>query len=335
MASLLVPVGLPRITSAVDNLRRVRVRLNEHQRSSRFLGLATAGVVTGSVYMVTIGVMRVAILVPEHALVAVVATAAYLPVHLWHLHHAARGTRPRGTGWSLATMAVIVGAVLPVVGVQWLGALYPLAASALLVLRPPWSIAAFAALLTVPAPVAFAFGEPGWAWYFTLGLAMVGLVLAVPVWLVAAVRDLQAARERLAEEAVIRERIRIEAELRQTLGTALEEIATTGDRALSTPEPTEHLRVVVAAARTTLSSARRLSAGWRHSPAHAELAAAVALLRAAGVDTQVRGTLPADVPEPQLATLRDQVARLLQNGAVRQCVVEVDRTGGVRVEVVG
>jgi len=334
MASLLVPVGLPRIASAVDNLRQVRVRLNEHQRSSRVLRLATAGVITGSAGLVTIGVMRVAILVPERALVAAVATAGYLPMHLWHVHHAARGARPRGTGWSLAAMAVVVGAVLPVVGVQWLGALYPLAASALLVLRPPWSIAAFAALLTVPAPVAFAFGEPGWAGYFTVGLAMVGLVLAVPVWLVAAVRDLQSAREQLAEEAVIRERIRIEAELRQTLGTALEEIATTGDQALSTPDPTDHLQAVVAAARTTLSSARRLSAGWRHSPARSELDAAVALLRAAGIETQVRGALPAAVPESQLAILRDQVARLLQNGAVRQCVVEADLTGGVRVEVV-
>jgi two-component system sensor histidine kinase DesK len=334
MASLLVPVGLPHIASAVDNLRPVRVRLNEHQRSSRFLRLATAGVITGSAGLVTIGVMRIAFVVPDRTLVAAVATAVYLPAHLWHVHHAARGARPRGTGWSLAGMAVVVGVVLPVVGVQWLGALYPLAASVLLVLRPPWSIAAFAALLAVPAPVAHAFGEPEWAWYFTVGLALTGLILAVPVWVIAAVRDLQSARDRLADEAVIRERIRIEAELRQTLGTALEEIATAGDQALLTPEPADHLRTVVAAARTTLSSARRLSASWRHSPAHAELDAAVALLRAAGIHTRLN-LLAGGLTEPQLAGLRAQVARLLQNGAARQCVVAVGPTGDVRVEVVG
>jgi hypothetical protein len=293
-----------------------------------------AGVMTGSVGLVALGVMRIAFLAPERTLVAAVATAVYMPAHLWHIHHAARGTRPRGIGWSLAWMAVVVGAVLPVVGVQWLGALYPLGASVLLVLRPPWSIVTFAVLLAVPASVANAFGEPEWAWYFTLGVPLTGLILAVPMWLMRAVRDLQSVRDRLADEAVIRERIRVEAELRRTLGTALEDIATTGDQALLAPEPAGHLRAVVAAARTTLSSARRLSASWRHSPVHAELDAAVALLRAAGIDTRLR-LPPGGTAEPQLAWLRAEVARLLQNGAARQCVIEIGPAGDVWVEVVG
>jgi len=155
-------------------------------------------VITGSAGLVTVGVLRVGYVTPAQFAVAAVATAVYLPVHLWHTYQAAQGTRPRGTAWSLAAMAVVIGGVLPVVGVQWLGALYPLAASALLVLRPPWSFAAFAGLIAVPAPLAFAFGEPSWAAYFTVGLALNGLVLAVPVWLIAAVRDLRSARERLA-----------------------------------------------------------------------------------------------------------------------------------------
>lgn len=303
--------------------------------SSRFLGLATAGVITGSAAMVAIGVLRIVHVDPAQAAVAVTATAIYLPAHLWHTFHAARGTRPPGTFWTLAAMAVVVFAVLPVVGVQWLGALYPLAASVLLVFRPPWSFVVFAVLLAVPAPVAFAYGEPEWAAYFTVGLAMNGLILAVPVWLIAAARELRSARARLAEEAVIRERVRMEAELRTTLGTALETIADTGERAaaLFPPEAARrpeqiagHLREVVGAARATLSAARRLNVAWRQSPASDELAAAVALLRAAGIDAELR--LPAGgVPKSQLAALHDQVARLLQDGAARNCVVEVGPAG--------
>lgn len=296
--------------------------------------------ITGSIGLVTVGVLRVGYVSPAQFTVAAVATAVYLPVHLWHTFHAAQGTRPRGTAWSLAAMTAVIAGMLPVVGVQWLGALYPLAASALLVLRPPWSFAAFAGLLAVPAPVAFAFGAPEWAAYFTVGLALNGLVLAVPVWLIAAVRDLRSVRERLADEAVIRERTRVEAELRSTLGRALEEIATTGERAaaLLTPEPdraADHLRAVVSEARTALATARRLNAGWRQSSAGAELDASVALLRAAGIDAQLR--LPAGgrrgVPSAELAVLHGEVARLLQDGAVRRCVVEVSGAGGVRVVV--
>lgn len=285
--------------------------------------------------MVTIGVMRVAFTDPSHALVATVATAMYLPIHLWHVHHAARGARP--PGWSLAAMAIVIAAVVPIVGVQWLGALYPLAASALLVLAPPWSLVAFVGLVAVPTPVAYAFGEPSWAVYFTVGVPLTGLILAVPVWLIAAARELQSARGRLADEAVTRERIRVEAELRTTLGSALEEIAATGDRALRSPDAAGDLREVVGAARATLSSARRLSAGWRRSPARAELDAAVALLRAAGIETRLRlppDGLPDGVPEPRLAVVREQVARLLQDGTVRRCVVDVS-AGDVRVEGVG
>lgn len=311
------------------------VRLNEH-RSHRFLGLATAGVLTGSAGLVTIGVLRIAAAVDaSRIVVAVVATALYLPLHLWHTYHAAQGARPPGTGWSLAAMAVVIGAVLPVVGVQWLGALYPLAASALLVLRPPWSFVAFGALLAVPVPVAFAFGEPEWAPYFAVGLPLTGLVLAVPVWLVAAVRELAAARHRLAGEAVVRERLRVEAELHETLGTALATIATTGERAaeLLTNAPDQaatHLREAAGAARTTLSTARRQSAAWRQSPARAELDTAVVLLRAAGIDTELRLS-SGEVSESQLTALHTQVARVLQDGAVRRCVVEVSAAGGVRV----
>jgi hypothetical protein len=301
--------------------------------SSRFLGLATAGVITGSVAMVALGVLRVIHVDPSRTAVAVTATAVYLPAHLWHTFHIARGDRPPGADWTLAAMVVVIAAVLPVVGVQWLGALYPLGASVLLVLRPPWSFVVFGVLLAVPTPVAFAYGQPEWAIYFTTGMALTGLVLAVPVWLIATARDLRSARARLAEEAVVRERVRVEAELHETLGTALETIAETGDRAVALfPQAAvaEQLRAVVGAARTTLSTARRMNAGWRQSPARDELDTAVALLRAAGIDAELR--LPvAGVSASQLAVLHEQVARLLQDGAAARCVVEVSAAGGIRV----
>src|SRR5207244_1462799 len=89
----------------------------------------------------------------------------------------------------------------------------------------------YGVLVAAPAPLTFAFGQPEFALYFTTGILMFPLPLAVGIWSIRGARQLQAALLALAEEAVARERLRIDGELRETLGARLEESATRGGRA--------------------------------------------------------------------------------------------------------
>ncbi|KAA2267099.1 hypothetical protein F0L68_00775 [Solihabitans fulvus] len=320
----------------------MRATLDEQQQSSRVFALALASVVTSSSLIVTIGVARIALTDARHAPLAVAATVAYLPFHLAHVRRAAHGSRPRSAPWTLAAMAVVIGAVLPVVGIQWVTSLYPLAASVLLVLRRPWAVPFFVLLVVTPVPVAYLAGVPSWAVFFGVWVLLNGILLAVPVWLMAATRELRAGRALLADEAVARERLRIDGELRATLGTALDTIVATGEQAgalvdTDPDEAADRLRVVVGAARTTLGDARRMVAGFQRTPLLAELDTAVTLLRATGIDARLVppvDAFPEHVREPLLADLRAEVARLLQADSVRHCVITVTcRPGGVDVEL--
>lgn len=110
----------------------------------------------------------------------------------------------------MAALAALIIGMIPVAGLDWVGALYVLAALVLTTVRPPWSLLVFAVLLMVPVPVALVTGHPQWASYFTLGVLIAAVPLAVVVWLIRAAQQLQAARSALAQQAVIRERLRID-----------------------------------------------------------------------------------------------------------------------------
>jgi len=238
--------------------------VREPQQSSRFVKVATAGVVAYAAALPLLGLYRIvkAPIDPGRAGYAVAAMACCLPVQVWLVLLAARDSRRRGQGWALATLAVVVIGMVPVVGVDWLATLYGLAALVLVSVRLPWSLLLFAALVAVPAPVALASGHAQWASYFTLGVPFAAVPLAVVVWLVRAARRLEATRLALAEEAVVRERLRIDSELRRTVGAALEAIAAQGERAggLVAGDPAaaaRDLRALAGAARRTLADARR------------------------------------------------------------------------------
>jgi hypothetical protein len=89
-----------------------------------------------------------------------------------------------------------------------------------------------AVLVAATLPAARLVGDPDNAapWY-ALATANRVATLFVLVWLAAAIQRLRAARLTLAEEAVTRGRLRIDVELRPTLGAALESIVVGGRRA--------------------------------------------------------------------------------------------------------
>lgn len=322
---------------------RMVMRLREPETSSRFVRFATAGAVGFSVLLPMIVLGRIAAyptavgpIVP-----AVIATACYLPLHLRHVLYALRGARPVGAGCTLVAMgAVIIGAT-PLVGAGWLFMFAPLAVSVLIVVRLPWSLLLCLGLAAAVALLALALGEPGWsASYFPVAVAWRTATLFVLVWLVAAARQLQVARLALTDEAVFRERLRIEGELRATVAAALARIAAQGEQAGRAPAVARNdLEVLVEGSRHALAEARRISRSYQRSSLRTGLDVAVALLRAAGVQTRLvlpTGDLPATVDESTRSTLRAATARLLSDDTIRHCTLAVTREAGqLRLEVRG
>lgn len=292
----------------------------ERRRLSRFVRIATWVAVGFSVALPLIRVYDIA-LEPEsshRAVYAVIAVACYLPVQIWLVLAATRGTFGSWQRLGLGAMTAVVLAMIPVVGVGWLGILYLPAALVLVGLPRPWSLLLYGALAAMPAPLSFALGQSEWAIYFTTGMLAIVVPLAVGIRLIRAVRELQDARLALAEQAVVSERLRIDGEVRESVGTRLAAIAAQGrkvsemtgsDPAAAAPE----LRALVDASRRTLAETRRMVTRYRETSMLTELKTAATLLAAAGIDTRLQ--LPAEMPdvgdERDLAWLRREVAHLL------------------------
>jgi two-component system sensor histidine kinase DesK len=318
-------------------------------RSSRFIRLATIGVVAYAIYLSLNHLYRMAY-EPIHSdasryALAVAVTLAYLPLEVWLVWSIARGERRSWHRWVLVAVAVAILSTVPMVGPDWVGWLEDLASMILLVLPLRWALTLYAAMIASTAPLTLALGAGrAWAIYFTAGMMGICPSLAVPVWLLAAVRRLQTARLAVATEAVVHERLRIDAELSRSLGAALETIATRGDdaRALAFVDPSASARrlgILVESARRTLADARGLVRRYRSASAVAQVEHAAQLLTAAGIQTRV--VLPSPPPTgtlPDLAAgeLRSGVGRLLTDTTTRRGVIELIRQeGSVRVDVRG
>lgn len=319
--------------------------MKARQRSSSFIRLATAGAVGCSIVLPLLELARIVAgwtPSPGHATAALAATACYLPMHVRHVWYAARGSRPAGAGWTLTAMAVVILGALPVIGTSWLTSLHSLAVSVLIIVRPPWSLLAVAGLAAAPTPLAIAFGDPRWAAFYTVSVIWRGAAVFVLVWLVGATRRLEQTRLLLAEQALARERLRIDGELRRTLGAALEAIVARGRRAsaLAAGDAAmveDELRALVERSRRALAQARRMIRGYQQPSLRAELDSAAALLTAAGITTRLelpRGELPETVDAAPREALREAVARLLRDNAMRDCSIVVTRQGErVRLEL--
>jgi two-component system sensor histidine kinase DesK len=300
----------------------------EWQRSSWFVRMATGGAVAFSVLLPLIRVYNIAVQraedggIGDRAIYAAFAFAGYLPMQVWLVLSATRGAAGPWRRLSLAGLLAVVLGMIPVFCVGWVEMLYLPAALVLVGVRPPWSLLLFAALVVTPAPVSFAFGQPEWLVYFMVGMLAFPVPLAVLILLIRATRQLQDARLALAEQAVVRERLRIDEEVRESVGDGLVAIADQGRLAqeMAARDPSaaiEELRALVNHARRTSAETRRIITRYREVSLLAELRTMAALLLAAGIDTRLE--LPPDLPhaldEPGRASLRRDVARLLEETA--------------------
>jgi signal transduction histidine kinase len=316
-------------------------RLHLHGQSERSTRLATTAAVVVAIFFPLLHIAYIFVYPHggyDRGMWALAAVAAYLPLHVRHVWFAAHAARPRGAAWTMTAMTAIVIGALPLVGSAWVMEFSWLAVSALIVIRRPWSYLAGIGLMAAAWPVALLLGDPnnvaGW---YALSTANRTATLFVLVWLAAAIRRLLAARLALAEEAVTRERLRIDGELRRTLGTALESIVTRGQRAAAlvggdrvTLEA--ELRTLIEDSRATLAEARRMVRSYQQVSLRAELDTAAALLTAAGIETRLalpRGDLPDTIEDALRAALRTALVRLLRDDAPpRTCLITVSRENG-------
>lgn len=315
-----------------------RVTKTEPRQFSRFIALATAAAVA---YSVALPLLRLYFIATDpseqgRTVYAVAAMAGYLPLQVWLVLSAARGSWGRAQTWALAAIAAVMIGMLPVIGAPWVGILYMLAALVLVSVRWPWALLLYGILVAAPTLLTFAFGQPQWALYFTTGMLMFPVPLAVGIWSIRGARELQAARLALAEEAVVRERLRIDGDLRETLGVGLEEIATRGEwawelAASDPPASAQELRGLVGGARRTLVDARRMVTRYREVSLDAELETAATLLSAAGIDVRLElppGELSEPIDASERAALRREITRLLGETAQASLTITVTRQEG-------
>jgi two-component system sensor histidine kinase DesK len=326
-----------RIGPAMDRFRLVTVA---DQRADGLGGparLATWGAIAFCVALPLIELWLWSSFATPDAAVAWAATALFLPLHLRHVTYGLRGERAPRAAWSLAAITVIVGAAALVIGPAWAIMFASLALSVLLVVPWPWSILPFAAV--VASPLAYGLHlDPAWpvgtSSYLAFSIALRSVPLFVVVWLVAATRQLHATRAALSELAVVGERVRIDAELGRTVGTALERIVDECRRAellVEHPGQAEPVvRSLVQRSRETLAHGRRTVGSYQQVTTRSQLDAASILLAAAGVDARLvvqDRTLLSVTDDAITSQLRSLVTRLLREGP-SQCAIELDGSPG-------
>lgn len=268
---------------------------------------------------------------------ALVATCLYLPLHLRHIAHGLRGQPPRGLPWTLLAVAGIIIGFTPLLGAYWLDAYGAVAASVLVTTTPRFSFPLLAfTLVAVALWAAYLAPDVGNAQYVYLPAAVLdrAMMVFIPVWLVGALRRMQAARQALADEAVELERRQVDSELEKTVGIELGDVIHRTQRALEAmsrgaPAAAVELQGLVDGSRHALADARRVIGRYKVISSDLELDKATSLLRAAGIDIALE--LPRDGLPPTLdasfrSSLRASVADLLHEQPAGQVVLRVART---------
>ncbi|WP_157979928.1 sensor histidine kinase [Kribbella monticola] len=277
---------------------------------------------------------------PTRILIDVALSLCLMAPHLQHLWALAHAERPRAGGWTLAVVLVAYLAGLPLAGIAWPLMGVQVLVSLAIVLPRSWSVAAGGGLvigILIVTQVFYPGTNPLWITVVILDRSGACLVLA---WFSAALRQLLAARADLATQAVLRERLRIDAELAETVGTALRAIEARGVVAgrLVDAESTAAAQVLgalVDGSRRTLAETRRMIRAYQRGSLGAELDTAVALLNAAGITTHLvlpGGEVTESADGEFAKALRATVDRLLHDGSVRSCRLTVVRSGsGLRL----
>lgn len=159
-----------------------------------------------------------------------------------------------------------------------------------------------------------------------LGIDMIGVAR-----LSDALRELHAAREELARQAVTEERLRLARDLHDLLGRTLSLITLKSELAgrLIEKEPgraAQEIREIERVARQALREVREAVAGYRQPTLHIELDGARQMLEAAGIACTVdytAGALPPAIDAALAWTVREGVTNVIRHSRARQCIIRV------------
>jgi two-component system sensor histidine kinase DesK len=320
------------------------VHVPRERPADELIRLASAGAITFSVAVPVVVVVLFAVSQPHHFPEAAAATALYLPLHVRHVRYALREERPRYLPFTLAAMTVVIVGATPMLGSNWFYTYSALVASILVTTPPRFSFPAVAAILVVvgiwAGGLVNGFGMRlyggGLAIYFPVGVAARAATVFVLVWLVGALRRVQAARTALSKAALEAERDRIDIELRETVGAELEEVVANGVRAQDAARRgslnvEEELEALVEGSRRTLANARRIVRRYKLVSPAAEIEKAALLLRAAGIEVTIEVTdieLPPTSDHSLRSALRVAVAELLTEESAGPVVLKLGCASG-------
>jgi two-component system sensor histidine kinase DesK len=170
-----------------------------------------------------------------------------------------------------------------------------------------------------------------------LGLDMIGFVR-----LSDALRELQRAREELAHQAVMEERLRMARDLHDLLGHTLSLITLKSELAgrLLKKNPhaaTEQVHEVERVARQALREVREAVAGYRQRTLRGELDGARQILEAAGIECTIEcdpQSLPPSTDMVFAWVVREAVTNVIRHSRAQHCLIRITSTDGyVHVEI--
>jgi two-component system sensor histidine kinase DesK len=171
-----------------------------------------------------------------------------------------------------------------------------------------------------------------------LGLDMTGLTR-----LAGALRELNIARQELAHQAVMEERLRVARDLHDLLGHTLSLIALKSELARrliekDSPQAAQEVIEIERAARQALREVRETITGYRQQTLSSELDAGRQILEAAGITCRIENTikfLPPDLDVALAWTVREGVTNVIRHSRAKLCTIRISRNDiMVRAEVI-
>jgi len=346
---MLLPLYRPRMLTVSHGEAHVRARELAPATTRDIVRLFAATAVGVTVWLSVIDVWRVGYELNQKGGVraAILAALVTIPLHVRHLLYGVRGERPPAGAWTLALLALVTLSGVFFVGNAWAFEFAPLVVSIMIVMRGRAKFLCAAIVIVLP----FFFFEEHW-YSFTSSLSGVYLAMAVawrsasqyvPLRLLASIHALEAANRELEARAVVQTRVRIDGELRTSVGSALQQIVARGEVAratakVSSTQAVSELRALVADSRRALADARRIVAGYRAPTLRGELDAATALLEATGARVRrvVADDIALDTPDEHTrAAIRSSLAKALRDEPRSSYVLRLARSkaGALEIEI--
>ncbi|WP_160167437.1 sensor histidine kinase [Nocardiopsis chromatogenes] len=280
---------------------------------------------------------------PAPTLLAGVGMAVLFALQMLQCGWAGSPEHRRAAHAVLALQLFITGPPLLLFGQSWVGMLGFVAGSALLVLPRIAGGVLFAAVAAGAALAQAAFSTELWpVGYTALSTLVTGLVVYGLSCLRVLVGEMERAQARIAETAVVQERLRFARDLNGLVGDELSAIALKTElaRRLVERDPERargELEEILRVGRKALSDVRSVAHGYRDLPLGDELRSVRSVLAAAGIRVRIHadhGDLPRPVGTLLATALREATTNVLRHARAEECAISVVREGdAVRAEV--